>query len=130
MNINLTDLTPIKVRSYSNKSITLNSSGLYISRQYAEEKGMHLYKHIVFFEHTDNSFVLIGYADITDIPITLREYTTTFKIAYGKDDTTAQIPVAYKVHSTELVRKYKSGGNVTVEDVTVGNTNGFLIRVQ
>lgn len=126
MEIKLENLTPIKKRKRTTSGITINTSGLYITKDAAMHYSLHECAHAVLFEHDVNSFILIGYGVMSDIPHTLRPYAYDLQSSEDKSG----IVKAFKVHCSEIKRIYAKEGSVMldVSKVTVSGKDAILLK--
>jgi hypothetical protein len=126
MEIQLETLTPIKKRKRTTSGITINTSGLYITKDAAIRYKLCGNIHAVLFEHDATSLVFIGYKDINDVPHSLRPYIYDVQISEDKHGNVS----AYKVHCSEIKRIYAKGGAVSLEAeaITVSGKYALLLK--
>lgn len=125
--LTIENLVPLNIRQRSANSITLNSQGLYIPLEAANTYGLTSWNYVVCFHYDVNSFGVVGYPTINDVPHSLRKDMVTLQPVYAKG--TKQNPYAYRIVSKTLVNKYGTTNKPEVEVVDVAGVSGLLISV-
>lgn len=126
--IDLTELTFIKKqRSSKGNTFKVTKTTLYISINLAEAYNLTQWKVITWAESPKfkNSFILLGYEKLEQVPHQLRSYI--LNVQHVQVKSTGNV-TALKINTSKFAEKYGLG-DVQCELVNVGNVSGLLCNI-
>lgn len=91
----------------------------------AQAYGINRWKCIVCFHYDVNSFGLIGYETINDVPHSFRKDMVSLQSVYAKGN--KDNPYAYRIASKSLADKYGTTKRLDIEVIDVAGVSGLLL---